>query len=288
MVALSPIKGPTLGAVLALTCLSCTAAASTQAQTPRINESASQSDAQRIRAVIGNAIMAANPEYYIEVDDPSLTEKNSANELRLPFSVKPLGFEGITKTVPWLKRYEVSVNGTGTSIRSAPQLPATAMTGFIQGVRNRTELSIDKTLARMPQSLRVFAVVELKDPLHPSDLKKVPTGFITDVFFSPLVSGRRPVFWRMGPGCESMFLPPCKSDTDVVAQFKSWVGMLQPSDGKALAQLGLDLGLLRMAATDSKIYGFVIDGPPETVRAYATGPDVKAAEIFQAIPEYRK
>ncbi|MEV4159954.1 hypothetical protein [Nonomuraea dietziae] len=272
--------------IIALSCFGCSEdRAPTESQSsPAAKVAAvSQLDRQRARAVLGNAIMVANPEYLVEAEDPSFIEPSGAEGFRLPFTVKPLGFESLTKKEPWLRRYEVVATKAGDLVMEPPRLPATTMTGFIAGVNDPKTSNIDHLLARMPKLLRVFAVVELRNPLTKSELQKSPSGFITDVFFSPFSAELRPIFWRIGPGCAGMFLPPCQSDTDIIAQFTNWVSILRDSDHATLASLGLNLSEIRAAAASPRIYGYVIDGPPETVRAYATGPNIKAAEIIQVV-----
>jgi hypothetical protein len=230
--------------------------------------------------------MVANPEYYIEYDYPEYMEVDRAGVVKMSIAVRPWGYEGFGHQ-SWIRRYDLSLNRTGVPTNSLPPFPATPLTGYLQGESDLTTAVVDRVLAGLPHGVRAFALVELKTPLLPEQLREERAPTFTQVFFSPLSKGKRPIYWRMGPGCIGMYLPPCERDTDVVAQFENWVGLLKERDSPILTALGLDLGELRNAAASPRVYGYLVDGPPETVRAFATGPEIKRVNLIQVLAENR-
>ncbi|MBB2744048.1 UNVERIFIED_ORG: hypothetical protein FHR35_003884 [Microbispora rosea subsp. rosea] len=94
----------------------------------------------------------------------------------------------------------------------------------------------------------------------------------------------KPVFWSAHGGCAERGLDD-RDEHSATKQFQQWVGLLADDDRHNLRRLGLDLKVLRDAATDGHVYGFVVNWmTKEDLLGLLGKPDVRNVSIVEAVP----
>ncbi|MFF4775466.1 hypothetical protein ACFY05_21670 [Microtetraspora fusca] len=193
-------------------------------------------------------------------------------------------------SLQWAKVVEIKQLNSGEIV--VPQLPFSRMTPLLFSMKPEISHDASMLLDRLPNSVTVTAVVELKRPLAVDEVKKINRLVSVDILLSPLRpmagSGNdkwksKPFYWPNTITCEERDRPKC-DDNDPFSQFRDWVAGLKETDSPILKEFGLDLSRLRTAARQGLVYGWIAHGQPKVARLDMTGPHVKDARIAEITP----
>ncbi|MET8054604.1 hypothetical protein ABZU75_44235 [Streptosporangium sp. NPDC005286] len=220
------------------------------------------SDPTHFGFVWGNAAQVANPEYRVSFGggaERGLFRTSMTAEIGSHLDeITPDRHPGFV---------EISQDLFGNTDRT--EFPGSSLTRYLRKFRGGegVDLSAKKSAEIQVRSLEPEAlttvIVELAAPLAEEDLDKL--GFSWDLEFKRFfLSGSqsmngKPLYWWPGlGGCEAtIFVDHDCSIKSAVSQFRKWVSVLKDGDSASLANLGLDLRLLREAAARGKVYGFI-------------------------------
>ncbi|MBE3009593.1 hypothetical protein IL992_10335 [Microbispora sp. NEAU-D428] len=184
-------------------------------------------------------------------------------------------------------------------LTSVPSFPDTDMTRYLwgfaggKGVDPAMRKAAEREIGGLGKAVRATALVELARPVAEPELVKEmkPYGFGPQdmdkyFFMSPLIpTMAKPVFWSALGGCAERGLDDC-DESSATKQFQQWVGSLADDDLHNLRRLGLDLKVLRDAAADGHVYGFVVNWMTgEDLLSLLRKPDVRNVYIVEAVPD---
>ncbi|KAB8184595.1 hypothetical protein [Microbispora catharanthi] len=242
--------------------------------------------AHRMLTVLGNATQVAHPEYRMRLQPP-----DGVFSLTLPLSFERQS-SGDSNG-----RQEVVENALG-DLTVVPSFPSTDMTGYLRefaggkGVDPVVREAAEREVRGLGKAVRATALVELTRPLAEPELveEMKPYGFgpqdMDKYFFmsSAVPAVAKPVFWSALGGCAERGLGDC-DERSATKQFQQWVGSLADDDRHNLRRLGLDLKVLRDAAADGHVYGFVVNWMTrEDLLGLLGKPDVRNVYVVEAVP----
>ncbi|WP_157570749.1 hypothetical protein [Microtetraspora malaysiensis] len=222
----------------------------------------SQHRFDRLFLVSSNAIQVASPEYLITPASPKEIE-HSLFSATIEMSLRQYGPEG-----PW-SRHELTENIWGeATVR--PNLPASTVDEALKEFKGGTgpdyseKTAANTAIEKLGANEKRTAIVELTTPLTEEEIaKKISSGLIGAkallLISKPSSISKKPLFWWPGfDGCKARGLPKC-NDHAPISQFRQWVSLLNKGDERSLNSTGLTLSILKNAAKDGRIYGFILN-----------------------------
>ncbi|MEV4461069.1 hypothetical protein [Microbispora sp. NPDC049633] len=241
--------------------------------------------AHRMLAVVGNATRVAHPEYRVRLQPPE-----GMFSLTLPLSVERQSSGSSSG------RQDVVENPLG-DLTVVPSFPSTDLTRYLreftggQGPDPAVKKAAEREIGELGDAMWATALVELARPLAEPDLLDEmkpygfgPQGWDKYFFMSPAGPGTKPVFWSTLDSCAERGLDGC-DDHSATKQFQQWVGLLTDDDRSNLRRLGLDSDVLREAAADGHVYGFMVNWmTKEDLLGLLAKPAVRDIRVVEAVP----
>lgn len=115
--------------------------------------------------------------------------------------------------------------------------------------------ALDEELEKMGRTKEVTTVIELKEPLTVSDIRKRKHLGYGNAIFSPATAAGPPIYWDYRT---TWFCQHCGEDREgMTDDFRFWVNRLESTDEAALNEFGLSLTRLRQVARAGKVYGYI-------------------------------
>lgn len=221
-----------------------------------------QSHLLKFGYVWSNALQVASPEYQI-------TFRGNVQRNFLSVDVAVAVDSHSTPTAPGETEGVVEISEDWLGRIDFGKLPESAMTGYLEtfggggGEDSQAKAEAVAEAKTLEQDEFATVLVELAAPMPEADVEEVfglsDAGLKRFFLSGSYPSAGKPVYWWPGNGaCAAVAVidPRCGSDS-AVAQFRLWVRGLHDDDQDNLAKLGLDLQLLRAAAAQGQVFGFV-------------------------------
>jgi hypothetical protein len=120
-------------------------------------------------------------------------------------------------------------------------------------------------LKSVPGAARLGAVVEFASPLSETEyaaFRQSRDNADNRLVFADVLVNAGDKYGHGAYGWQpfnDVHLPPGVSHQTLLSGFRKWVGSLHDSDEDALSYVGVDLGKLRAAARESKVYGVIVN-----------------------------
>ncbi|MEU6415200.1 hypothetical protein [Microbispora sp. NPDC046933] len=192
---------------------------------------------------------------------------------------------------------EVVENALG-DLTTVPSFPTTDLTGYLRafaggrGHEPAAKKAAERQIRGLGQSEWATALMELASPLAERDLVEEmklygfgPQDRDKYFFLSPTVpAAAKPVFWSALDGCADRGLAGC-DDRAATKQFQQSAGLLTEDDRRKLRRVGLDLDVLRAAASEGRVYGFIVNWMTKDDLLGLLGkPDVRVVHVVEMVP----
>jgi hypothetical protein len=216
---------------------------------------------KRLREIYGPAFQVAHPEYRIV-----LGQEAAVSAL---VTTMPIGAFELRPSLQGRSTYgSIGINVLG--IASSPTLPKARINELLSsfegghGNDDQAKTQARREIADLPNDAWITAIVELSSPLTESELNSVaPASSMASDAIYPFLSERQgsaniPVYWRPCVISEEQ----CTS-TSAIQLYRRWTSHLSWTDIPNLNSLNLDIGALRRAAKEGRIYGFLTYGYPK-------------------------
>lgn len=240
----------------------------------------------------GNALQVAYPEYQI------LHRGNADVERGWFSSAIAVEVDTHTNAAAKLKprrilRISQNIFGDVTF----PGIDGTTMTPYLLNFKGGTPASpggkeaAEARAQALPRDGRFIVLVELSSPMAEGELPvRFEYGEWKRYFLSSVQpKSGKPVYWWPGwGGCTAMVIEsPIQNcgARHVLDDYREWVRQLTDEDQQGLAEIGLDLQWLRIAAEAGKIYGFIdtVAGRDSLLELLAM-PAVRTVHVVANVP----
>lgn len=218
---------------------------------------------QHMQDVVGQGLGVANPDYDFNGFGCCNTDLNG---MSLVINGAPRGPGDVASTPTLFLKQNLWGRLRGPVFLQQTPLDQQLRRISGQGPARGEAAAARNLLTRLGPPLRLSAVVEFARPMSPAEFQRFSANKNLPPFALPILLGPGRTASEERSGRPSNGTPLSWPDPDPRA-FVEWVGGLRDSDEDNLADIGLpDLDVLRAAADDPRIYGYVVDS--------ATGPEL--------------